>query len=165
MNVFCKLSFYRILKNKMCGIRFALDKQIFNRVRFNYFITSYYLDILSTMTYFTRFDFSFNVRSTVNYATIKNENKLRRLEFKQIFNNIIIDKNINFFNNSFDPLHNFNFFNNNPDLFIQFIFTRKRYLQDIIFALNDRTLSKRVFKHRVVDIQNENIAKSTNTLI
>ena len=80
------------------------------------------------MFYFSRFDFSFNVCSIANYANIKNKNKRCCFKLKQVFNNIIIDKNINFFNNNFDLLHNFNLFNNNFDLFIQFIFTREHYL-------------------------------------
>ena len=64
----------------MREIRFALNKQIYKRVyiRFNYFITfSYYFDILLTMFYFLRSDFSFNVRSIASYTIIKNENKRR----------------------------------------------------------------------------------------
>ena len=152
----------------MREILFALNKQIYKRVyiRFCYFITfSYYFNVLSTMLYFSRFDSSFNVRSIANYTTIKNENKRRRFEFKQVFNNIIIDKNINFFNSNFDSLHNLNFLNNNFNLFIQFIFTQKRYLQNIIFAVNNHALLKKDFKRCVFEIQNKHIAKSINTLI
>ena len=117
------------------------------------------------MFYFLRFDFLFNVCSIASYAIIENKNKRCRFEFKRIFNNIIIDENINFFNNSFNLLHNFNFFNNNFNFFIQFIFIRKRYLQNIIFVVNDRALLKKDFKRRVFEIQNKYTAKSTNTLI
>ena len=104
------------------------------------------------MFYFLRFDFLFNVCSIANYVIIENKNKRCRLELKRVFNNIIIDKNINFFNNSFDLLHNFNFFNNSFNFFIQFIFIRERYLQNIIFAVNDRVSLKKNFKCRVFEI-------------
>ena len=70
------------------------------------------------MSYSLRANFSFNVRLIVSYIIIENKNKRCRLELKQIFNNIIINKNINSFNNNFNLLHNLNFFNNNFDLFI-----------------------------------------------
>ena len=139
----------------MREIFFVLNKQIYKRVyiRFCYFITfSYYFDVLLTMFYSLRSDFLFNIRSITSYTVIENENKRRRLKLKRIFNNIIIDENINSFNSNSNLLHSFNSFNNNFNFFIQFIFTRERYLQNIIFVVNDRVLLKKDFKRRVFEI-------------
>ena len=105
----------------MREIFFVLNKQIYKRVyiRFCYFITfSYYFDVLLTMFYPLRSDFLFNIRSITSYTIIENKNKRCRLELKRIFNNIIIDENINSFNNNFNLLHSFNSLNNSFNFFI-----------------------------------------------
>ena len=95
------------------------------------------------MFFFFMFDYFDFVRMSENYAAFQNKAKRRRIENRNAFN-IFSDDNINSFSSSSNSFYDF--------IIIHFY---NRTLQNVIFIVNNRFLSKKNRSRRVIDFKNK----------
>ena len=89
---------------------------------------------------FFLFEYSDFARTNKNYAIFQNETKRRRIENKNAFN-IFDDDNINLFNN-------------NSNSFYNFFIIHNRTFQNVTFNVNNRFLSRKNDRERVINFKN-----------
>ena len=97
---------------------------------------------------FFLFEYSNLVRTSKSYTIFQNEIKRCRIENINAFN-IFDDDNINLFNNSSNSFHDFSIIHN-------------RTFQNVTFNVNNRFLSRKNDRERVVNFKNQISLLSSN---